>query len=56
MNIEVFILFLNAKIIPIISTVVVIAIFRKQYFPVIKRLEKEEKERQEFKTLENDEQ
>lgn len=48
MNFDVFILFLNATLIPIISAIVVIAIFRKQYLPVIKRLENEEKEKRLF--------
>lgn len=44
MNYEVLILFINATIIPVISSIVVISIFRKQYLPTIKRLEREEKE------------
>lgn len=42
MNFEVFILFFNATLIPVISAIVVISIFRKQYLPTIRRLEKEQ--------------
>lgn len=42
MNVQVFILFLNATLIPVISSIVVIAIFKKQYSPIIKHLEKEQ--------------
>ena len=42
MNVQVFILFLNATLIPVVSSIIVLAIFKKQYSPVIKRLEKEQ--------------
>lgn len=45
MNIQVFILFLNATLIPVISSIVVLAIFKKQYSPTIKRLEEEERKK-----------
>lgn len=41
MNVEVFILFLNATLIPIISSIYVIVILRKNYIPVIKEKEKQ---------------
>ncbi|SDZ78692.1 hypothetical protein SAMN05421743_101198 [Thalassobacillus cyri] len=44
MNIEVLILFLNATLVTVVSTIVVIAILRKQYLPVIRELEKKEEQ------------
>lgn len=43
MNIDVFILFLNAFLTTFISSIVVIWILRKKYLPVIRKLEKGEK-------------
>ncbi|MYL37351.1 hypothetical protein [Halobacillus litoralis] len=42
MNVEILILFINATLVTVISSVVVIAILRKQYLPIIKEMEKEE--------------
>ncbi|WP_028782202.1 hypothetical protein [Thalassobacillus devorans] len=42
MNVEVLILFLNATLVTAVSAIVVIAILRKQYLPVIRELEKKE--------------
>ncbi|MYL19953.1 hypothetical protein GLW04_08650 [Halobacillus litoralis] len=42
MNVEILILFINATLVTVISSVVVIAILRKQYLPGIKEMEKEE--------------
>ena len=41
MNVDVFFLFFNATITTVLSAVIVIAILRKQYLPVIRRLENE---------------
>ena len=42
MNVEILILFINATLVTVISSIVVIAILRKQYLPVIKEMEKKE--------------
>ncbi|GGC75734.1 hypothetical protein GCM10007216_02820 [Thalassobacillus devorans] len=52
MNVEVLILFLNATLVTVVSSIVVIAILRKQYLPVIRELEK--KEGQEAKVEDED--
>ncbi|SFF72693.1 hypothetical protein SAMN05216353_10719 [Halobacillus alkaliphilus] len=44
MNVEILILFINATLVTVISSIVVIAILRKQYLPVIKEMEKKEKQ------------
>lgn len=41
MNVDVLILFFNATITTVLSAAIVIAILRKQYLPVIRRLENE---------------
>ena len=41
MNVDVLFLFFNATITTVLSAVIVIAILRKQYLPVIRRLENE---------------
>lgn len=41
MNFDVFILFFNAVITTVLSSVIVIWILRKQYLPTIRRLESE---------------
>lgn len=41
MNVDVFFLFFNAMITTVLSAVIVIAILRRQYLPVIRRLEDE---------------
>ncbi|MBY7144425.1 hypothetical protein KFZ56_15485 [Virgibacillus sp. NKC19-3] len=42
MNVEVLILFINATLVTVISSIVVIVILRKQYLPVIRKAEQEE--------------
>ncbi|GGK35403.1 hypothetical protein GCM10010965_30490 [Caldalkalibacillus thermarum] len=42
MNFDVFLLFFNATLTTVLSAVIVIWILRKQYLPVIKRLEQEQ--------------
>ncbi|ASF38871.1 hypothetical protein CEH05_06985 [Halobacillus halophilus] len=42
MNVEILILFINATLVTVVSSIVVIAILRKQYLPVIKEMEKKE--------------
>ncbi len=44
MNVEVLILFINATLVTVISSIVVIVILKKQYLPVIKEMEKKEDE------------
>lgn len=51
MNVEVLILFLNATLVTVHSSVIVIGILRKQYRPVIRQMEEEEEQNQEFYEL-----
>ncbi|WP_167553043.1 hypothetical protein [Evansella clarkii] len=46
MNTHVFILFFNAFLTTLLSSGIVIWILRKQYLPVIRKLEREEEEKQ----------
>lgn len=51
MNVEVLILFLNATLVTVLSSVIVIGILRKQYRPVIRQMEEEEEQNQGFYEL-----
>lgn len=55
MNIEVLILFINATLVTVVSSIVVIAILRKQYLPVIKEMEEKEKGQEQKINSENKE-
>ncbi|WP_175284965.1 hypothetical protein [Lentibacillus jeotgali] len=54
MNIEVLILFINATLVTVLSSVVVIAILRKQYLPAIRKAEQEEQNKERYNS--NDDQ
>lgn len=43
MNIDVFVLFLNAFLTTLISSVIVVIILRRKYLPAIRKMEQEQK-------------